>query len=160
MKFAKEHVGKTKAWWLRHVQMHIDVKHFQVYLNGKARHHAAQLGCRGAYRGLGDKLSPGYVKPSKTLKYNSGARGVKVLGGVGGGKVLLWSAIDGKWNGDVAAKMYTGPVRQALLSAYPNKRRFVVLEDNDPSGFKSGKGRDGKSEACVRRSGGGGGKGQ
>lgn len=96
------------------------------------------------------KLIPGYVKPSKTLKYNSGARGVKVLAGVGGGKVLVWSAIDGQWNGDVAAKMYTGPVRRAWQNAFPNKRRFVVLEDNDPSGFKSGKSKGGKAEACAR----------
>ena len=93
-----------------------------------------------------------YVKPSGKLKYNTGARGVKVLAGVGNGRVLLWEYIDGRnWNGEVAAEMYSGPVVAALRRAYPQKRQWRVLEDNDPTGFKSRKGIVAKEDVSVER---------
>ena len=140
-KFADKHAGKTTAWWYRSVDMHIDVKHFAVYLDGKSRRHAAQVGCRGAYRSLNQRFAKGFVKPSTKLKYNSGARGIKVLAGVGGnGKVILWHYIEDRWNGNAAAEAYKGPALQALKKHYPAKRSYSVLEDNDPAGFKSSKG--------------------
>ena len=130
--------------------MHIDVKSFRVYLNGKARARAAQEGARGAYRGPGQGLEPQYLKPPGKLQYNTGARGVKVLAGVGNGRVLLWEYIDGRnWNGEVAREMYSGPMLAALRRAYPAKRTFRVLEDNDPAGFKSKKGEAAKKEAKI-----------
>jgi hypothetical protein len=38
----------------------------------------------------GQGLAKGHTKPVGTTKYNTGAPGVKVLAGVGNGKVLLW----------------------------------------------------------------------
>jgi len=129
--------------------MHIDVKHFSIFLDGKGRRHVAQVGCRGAYRGLGERFAKGHVKPNPKMKYSSGVRGVKVLAGVGNGKVLLWQFVESPWSGKVAADMYTGPMLKALKKAYPGKRSFSVLEDNDPSGFKSSKGVAAKKEAFL-----------
>ena len=147
--FADKHAGKTSTWWQTSVHLHIDVKHFAIYLNGKGRRYVAQVGTRGAYRGLGEKFAKGTVKPNPKLKYNPGVRGVKVLAGVGQGKVLLWHFIESRWNGGVAAAMYKGPVSKALHKAYPSKRSFRVLEDNDPSGFKSSKGVKAKEEVKI-----------
>ena len=36
-----------------------------------------------------------------------------------------------------AADAYEGPVKKALQKAYPDKKSYTVLEDNDPVGFKS-----------------------
>ena len=128
--------------------MHIDVKHFQVYFNGRARAHAAREGVRGAYRTPGQGLEAPYVKHGKRYKYNPGARGAMVLAGVGHGKVLVWEVIDGRnWNGDVAAEMYNGPIKLALQRAAPQKRKWRVLEDNDPAGFKCKTGRAAKVAA-------------
>lgn len=33
--FAKEYMGKSQAWWKTAIDMHIDVKHFQVFLHGR-----------------------------------------------------------------------------------------------------------------------------
>ena len=44
-----------------------------------------------------------------------------------------------KWNGGVAADMYLKIVRRGLQRAYPERKYFNVLEDNDPSEFKSNK---------------------
>ena len=83
--FARKFKDKSCAWWRKHIQLHIDVKHFSIFLDCKGRRHVAQVGCRGAYRALGEKFSPGTVKPNVNMKYNSGVRGVKVLAGVGNG---------------------------------------------------------------------------
>ena len=37
----------------------------------------------------------------------------------------------------------------ALQRTYPQKRQFSVLEDNDPAGFKSGRGQEAKREAGI-----------
>ena len=149
-KFAKQYKGKTAAWWTKWIDMHIDVKHFPVYLNANARAHAARAGVRGACRTAGQGLEAPYVKQSSRCKVNTGARGVMVLAGIGHGKVLVWEAIDGRhWNGDVAAEMYKGPIRTALAKACPRKRKWRVLEDNDPAGFKCRKGLAAKAESGI-----------
>ena len=131
--------------------MHIDVKHFQVPLHAAARRRAAQEGTRGAYRARGQGLAAPYVKSAKHLKYNPGARAVKVLAGVGHGKVLLWEYMDKKiWTGELAAEMYSDHVAPALHGAFPGRRMWVVLEDNNPTGFKSSAGLRAKAKHKIK----------
>ena len=123
----------------------------EVYCNGKARDHAAKLGTRGAYRARGQGLEAPYVKSSATMKFNTGARGLKVLAGVGQGRLLLWEYIDGRnWSGHVAAEMYNGPLLRKLKAAYPGRKHWNVLEDNGPAGFKSKKGIAAKAESGIK----------
>ena len=150
-KFAKKYSSKSATWWRTHVHLHIDVKHFPVYLHGAARHHFAVKGTRGAYRKRGQGLDAPYVQTSSQMKFNTGARGVKVLAGVANGKVLVWSYIDNKrWNGAQAAKMYEGPVLKALQQKFPRRASWNVLEDNDPAGFKSSKAVRAKAKAGIK----------
>ena len=148
--FGKDFSGKRVAWWLQHVHMHIDVNKFSVYLHGKARAHAAREGSRGVYRRRGEGLDAPYVKESRALQYNTGARGVKVLAGVGSGRGMVLEYIDGRnWSGKVAAEMYAGPILRALKKAHGARRKWRVLEDNDPTGWKSRKGVAAKAAAGI-----------
>jgi len=54
-----------------------------------------------------------------------------------------------KWNGSVAAAMYTGPVKAVLQNAWPRQKKHLMLEDNDPTGFKSGLGETAKKAARI-----------
>ena len=147
--FARKYKDKTSKWWNTHIDMHIDLKHFPVLLHGQARSHGAREGTRGAYRTAGQGLGAPFVKHGKRFKYNTGARSVMILAGVGHGKVLLWKIIDGRnWSGDVASEMYSGPIKDALTKARPRKRSWRVLEDNDPC-FTSRKGVQAKCAAKI-----------
>ena len=106
---------------------------------------------RGAFRARGQGLSQGYVRPSRTLKHNTGAQSARVLAGVGKDRVLVWEYLPkNKWNGQVAADMYMNVLAPKLRKAYPDRKFFNVLEDNDPSGFKSNKGEAAKARAHIR----------
>ena len=149
--FAARYRQKSAQWWSSHLHMSIDVKLFQVYLHGAAREQAAKQAVKGACRAPGQGLRGPYLKPSRRLKQNTGAKAVRVLAGVGQDRVLVWEYLpQNKWNGDVARRMYTGPIRSALQEAYPGRSRYNVLEDNDPSGFKASKGLEGKRIARIR----------
>ena len=121
--FAKTYARKTRQWWLQHIQLTIDVKYFRVYLDKEARSRAAKEGTWGAFRQKGQGLDAPYVRPSKRLKWNPGARGVHVLAGVGNGRVLVWRYLDSKkkvmWSGRTAAECYRGPIQKALRSTIP-----------------------------------------
>ena len=54
----------------------------------------------------GKPLRSGHVKPSPKLKLSTGAKGIMKTGAAGGGKVLVWHTIEGRWGGDAAARMY------------------------------------------------------
>ena len=47
--------------------------------------------------------------------------------------------VSGKWDAAEASTMYSKSLSPALRRAYPSKKRFLLLEDNDPSGYKSKK---------------------
>ena len=151
--FGRKHKGKPSRWWLKKIDAHWDGKWFKVFLNGKARKYAATQKVFGAFRGRcdGDGLKAPYVRSRKDLKYNTGARGVMVIAAVGKGKVLLWEYLHKKkWSAKTAADMYSGPLAKALRKAYPRRRKFTVLEDNDPSGFKTKAAEKAKKAAGIK----------
>ena len=78
-----------------------------------------------------------------------GAKGVHVLAGVGYGKVLVWEYIEGRWNSSEAVRFYKGAILAALEREYPHRRRFTILEDNDPTGFKSKAGVKAKEDSNL-----------
>ena len=64
--------------------------------------------------------------------------------------MMMWHYVpDGRWNGGAAVDMYTTHLKNALTNAWGGKRSFDVLEDNDPIGFKSGKGIRAKSAVGI-----------
>ena len=138
--FAKTFVSKSVGWWKSSMHMIIDIKYFRVLPHGSARRYAAQEVTRGTYRKKGQGLCKGHTKPVVKTKFNPGASGVQVLAGVGHGKVLVWEYLSGPWGGEAADAAYRGTIVHALKVEYPGRKDFTVLEDNDPSGFKSGLG--------------------
>ena len=147
--FAKEYRHKTEAWWRNHIQLFIDLKNFPVYTNAKSRDIAAMRQVRGAYRARGEGLDAAYVVLPKELRHNPGAKPCRIAAGVGGGRVRLWSEIGTTWTGKAAAEMYSGPLLSALKRGWPNKRSYRILEDNDPTGFKSKQGEAAKRKCKI-----------
>ena len=105
---------------------------------------------RGAYRAIGQGLDDAYVVLPKDMKYNPGARSCRIAAGIGWGNVRLWHEVGKKWSGKVAADLYKGPLRDALQRGWPRESKWIVLEDNDPSGFKSSAGVAAKREAKIK----------
>ena len=141
--WAKRHVRRTEKQWVSRPHAVIDNKHFQLYTNKTGREHAARRGVRGAFRKKGDPPHSWLVRPKASLKFP--AKGVTVAAAVVNGRVRMWEYIEGSWNGAKAAAMYRGPLIKALKKGFPDeasKRRpaWVILEDNDPTGYKSSKG--------------------
>ena len=105
---------------------------------------------RGTYRKKGKQLTSAHVKPNPKLRLQTGSKGILKLGGVGGGRVLVWETINGSSGGKMAADMYTNVILPALKAAYPAAKKFTLLEDNDPVGNRSKAGmiakKDGKMD--------------
>lgn len=148
--FSKKHKDKPASWWRR--RAYIDCKHFKTYLTSQTRQIAAMHRTYGAYRKPGQGLCGGYVKPKKTLNFNTGSKSSLIAGAVGAGKLLMWYDVPkGQWSGQAAADMYTNSLKPALLKKWPVDQSYhEILEDNDPTGFKSKKGIAAKSEAKLR----------
>ena len=68
------------------------------------------------------------------------------MAGICGDRIVLWEEVIGRWSGQRAADLYAGPIKRALQKHRPGKRSWLIMEDNDPSGFKSRKGIRAKAE--------------
>lgn len=135
-KFAKDNKSKPASFWETGVHAYIDNKWFSPYLTSSARSYARKVTARGAFRARGQGLAKGHVKPKRTLKQNFG-KSVQVAVAISAKKVLMCHQVPGNWNKEAACDMYQNHLAPALRKAYPSKRQFVLLEDNDPVGYKS-----------------------
>ena len=81
-------------------------------------------------------LKPGFTKPSGTKHKSNAGAFVKVLAGIVKGRVRIWH-LPNTWNGTVAEACYRGPIIQCLRRCFPGRKSFQILEDNDPTGYKS-----------------------
>ena len=138
--WSKKHKGKSKKWWRKKVHIHLDNHCFKVATTAFAPKLLAKRRVRAVYRKKGKSLRSAHVKPDPKLRLNTGAKGILKMAGLGGGKVLVFETIHGKWSGQKAADMYKDVVAKALKKRYPAEKAYCVLEDNDPTGNFSKKG--------------------
>ena len=146
--FAVEYANKPVSFWEDKVHAYMDNKFFTPYLTAKARAYARKLRPRGTYRAQGQGLGHGHVKPRKDLRQNFG-RSVHVSVAISAAKVLMCNIVKGNWNSASAASMYKDVLGPALRKAHPRRHKFLILEDNDPAGYKSQLAKDAKAEMGV-----------
>ena len=141
---------KPKTFWTKEVDLIIDCKKFHIPTSKAAAARLRSQKVRGSLRDRGEGLQPGFTKPNaRKHKFNAGGH-VHVLAGTCGDRFVVWEEIHGRWNSKKAEEMYTGPIKKALQKHRPGKRSWLVMEDNDPAGFKSNRGKDAKRATKIR----------
>ena len=141
---------KPQTFWTETVDLIIDAKKYPLPGNDAAARRLQLQRVRGALRTRKEGLKPGFTRPGiGKHKFNPGGH-VHILGGICGEKIVLWEEIRGRWCGQTAQDMYAGPIKRALQRRRPGKRSWLILEDNDPTGFKSSKGMRGKAQSKLR----------
>ena len=146
----REWSRKPKAFWVNTVDLIIDCKKFPIPTTAASRKRLRQQHVRGALRTRKEGLAAGRVKPNgRKHKFNPGGH-VHILAGVCGDRIVVWEEIQGRWNARAAAAMYEGPILKALQRRRPGKRAWLVMEDNDPAGFKSTAAQRAKAEHGMR----------
>ena len=73
----------------------------------------------------------------------------KVCAGISNSRIVLWHYLPNKWNGELAAATYEGLIIACLRAERGAKRKYRVLEDNDPTGYKSNKAIDEKKKLHI-----------
>eukprot|EP00973_Karenia_brevis_P092088 12410694-Karenia_brevis.AAC.1 len=146
--------GRLADSWVTEPHAVIDNKLFQMFVTEQGRDYAARRKVRGAYQAEGQDPKPWLVKPKSKSNIKFPAKGITVTAAAINGKIRMWDYVQGHWNGQAAADMYKGPLAKALRKAYPAEAakatpKWLVLEDKDPSGYKSSKGMAAKDAVGI-----------
>lgn len=129
--------------------MFLDNKTWPVPTTARARRFLKTRRVRFHLRTPSEGLKKGFTKPSgKKHAMNTGAK-LKLMAGIAGCRVVLWEYFDSNWTAEVAANMYRGPVKRALVRNFGKKRRYRIVEDNDPTGYKSQAALDAKTDMGI-----------
>ena len=75
---------------------------------------------------------------------------VDIMAGISGDRVVLWEEVGGRWNGEKASDMYRGPIAKFLKKQFGERRQYLLVEDNDPTGYKSRKGMEAKKAVNIK----------
>ena len=63
---------------------------------------------------------------------------------------MIWyAAPNNSWTAKAADRMYREVLHPTLKDSYPAARSFRVLEDNDPTGYKSSLGQKAKKDVKI-----------
>ena len=137
----------SESWWVDDIHAYIDSKNFVVakgerdklLMRASKIHHHLRTPSEGS--------KPGFVLPKKG-RMLLGVPSVIITAAVAKDGIIFWHETEGRWNGESAALMYQD-LGKALRRHYGNKRKFRVVEDGDPKGFQSKKGKDAKKEEKI-----------
>ena len=75
---------------------------------------------------------------------------VHVIAGVSDDKIVMWEEVKGRWNAENAVKQYEGVIKQTLKRIKPRKPKHVVMEDGDPTGYKSNAAKAAKKKLNIK----------
>ena len=139
-----------RAYFSEKVDLIIDNKRFDTPTTPAARLHLQKQKMRSQLRTPAEGLQPGFTKPNaKRHRMNCGGV-VDILAGISGDRVVLWEEVKGRWNAEKATAMYRGPIVKFLRKKNPTKESFLLVEDNDPTGYKSRAAIAAKKELGIR----------
>ena len=130
--------------------MIIDNKKFDIPVTEAAREHLLKQKVTKQIRTAGEGITPGFTKPNKKRHQINPGGSVQICAGISGDRVVLWEDVGKRWNGERAAEMYLGPILKTLKKVRGVKASYLMCEDNDPAGYKSGKGKAAKRIAHIK----------
>lgn len=138
------------AYFTDRIDLIMDNKRWEAPTHAAGTRYVQMQKVRGHLRTRGEGLQTGHTKPnSRKHRVNTGGQ-VHVCAGIIGCRVRLWHYLPkGRWNGEIAEQTYRGPIFRALKRYRGEKATYRVLEDNDPSGYKSRKAIDAKCELGI-----------
>lgn len=143
---------RSSERWVEDPDAIIDNKHFPFFITHAGRAEGARRMVRGGYRARGDGPQTWLVRQKPSQKFP--VTGVQVTAAIVGGKIRMWRYVNGSWCGREAVGMYKD-LKKVLEKHNPEKaarpnHRWVVLEDNDPAGYKSSAGRQAKRDCKMK----------
>jgi transposase len=130
---------KPKNFFTKKVHIIIDNKLWEIPITLRAKRYKRMRKVRFHIRTRSEGLAKNFTKPSgkKKQRINPGAS-VSVVAGIVGCRIRLWHYLPKKrWNAKVAAAVYQGPIKKVLRRHCGRKKEYLILEDNDPTGYKS-----------------------
>ena len=90
-----------------------------------------------------------FLNESHYIIWPCPAVSVTVCAAVAKDKVIMWHVLSKRWNGESAAAMYMGPLKDALKKTWKHQGPFKIVEDGDRKGIQSGKGLRAKVKARI-----------
>ena len=136
--------------WQHKVDCYMDNKKWKVPLSKKGKRFIRMLQVRGHLRKPSEGLKKGFTKPNiKKHNVNTGAT-LSVCAAIIGGRVRVWQYLPKTWCAQAAVDLYKGVIAPALLKHRGKKRSYIVLEDNDPTGYKSNAAKQAKKELNIK----------
>ena len=149
----KDICGRMRRWptsyFTDHIDLIIDNKTFSLPTTPAAREHQQKQQVHGQIRTPSEGIKKGFTKPNpkRHRKFLGGT--AHVCAGIAKGRFVLWEYYT-KWSGSTAASMYHGPILSVLKKVHGVKRSYLLAEDNDPTGYKSGLGKAAKIAVGIR----------
>lgn len=145
----KKLAKKPKKFYSEKLDLIIDNKKFETPTHERAREYLKEQHVRFHLRTPSEGLNTECTKRSrKKNRYNCGGS-VNICAGISNGRIVLWEYLPKTWNGQVAADLYEGAIIKTLRKVRGRKRKYLILEDNDPVGYKSNKGKMAKSNMHI-----------
>ena len=138
------------TYFTESVDMIMDNKRFLVPTHKKAARRLKMIKVRGHLRTRAEGKLKSFVKPNARKNQVNPGGTLNVCAGIVNCKVRLWHYLPCTWSGQVAAETYRGPIRRALKKHRGEKAKYVVLEDNDPTGYKSNKALEAKRDLGIQ----------
>ena len=95
-------------------------------------------------------LKDEFTKPGrKKNRMNTGAK-ASVCAVISNGRIVLCHYLPKTWNGQAAADLYANITFKTLQRVPGKKRAYILIEDNDPTGYKSSKAKVSKASLGIK----------
>ena len=127
----------------------MDNKKWAVATTALARALLQKQKVKGQIRTPSEGLRKHMTKPNQKKHRTNPGGSVTVCAGIVKSRICLWEYVEGKWNGQKAADLYRGPIKALLKRKHGAKKKYIVAEDNDPTGYKSNKAIQAKKDVGI-----------
>ena len=127
------------AFWTTKIHAYTDCKRWTIPRNVRGHKFLNKLKVRFHLRTPEEGIQRGFTKPDPRKHLRNVGPKVNVFAAVVAGRVRVWHYLPGRWSGAVAADLYRSVLSPVMKRHYGDKKKYVILEDNDPTGFKSNK---------------------
>ena len=140
----------TGSHFADRVDLIIDNKQWLIPTSDRTRKHLSKQRVRFHLRKRSEGLQSEMTKPNRAKNRVNTGGSVKVCAGISRCRIVLWEYLPARWSGKAASDLYRGPVLRALQKSCGVKRKYSLMEDNDPQGYKSRAGVEAKIECKIQ----------